>query len=945
MAPKTRSRGAAPAGRTYHSSPALRQVTFAAGASTSKESKTKDKALKTYAGAGKRRSLPASLGSGKKRSHKGSSGRGESQQSLTQMPGFGLGLGLGFLSGDLELEDSGAEEEQKERQEDGEEAPEEAGVESGDDEEAYEEVRPRKRRKTMGDVPNSSSGSAEPRSGSRIAKKARATPAPRSRKSKPNAATRKDRTLTQMIPNLGGEALAQLQDSDVEEQQVEQTEHAKQPMRRQRDEVPASSAGSPIQQTPVKRRLRPYSDAIEPPPLTNSPPAARQLEEVGRSPLQEVSTNMQIQRRPQKEKKPRTMIVQDSYSTGIPSSSAGTALSSASPGQEEPNTDQAEDRIAKDADLPARKEAARLAALLKNREIADSDDELASLGPTPTKKTPRATESPLMESPLKESSLKGSPQRKSPLKDVEQVPAQPDTEVLNTEEEPAAEITPEARVVPETPVPPIQQDEEDDDESPGTPTPLPRRSTVPEVIIAGEELEDASLEEMPQAEDASVDFRSDTTQDLQSGAPKTQISEIHTSSVPETPSKAAALTQQIHTQTQSWESQRVPHEVIRAMGPQTDRSDIVLSIHPDAAEAIADGTKTHEFRNYKLPIQISRIWLYITAPKCQLTYMAIVGPAIEPGEMSPEMIATGDGNGEFSGGKGMKFAHELLQVYELNNPVPLARMKENGWMQTPPQRYVYIPPAVVGQLLANLRCALFEERDAGLDEEMAFADEVELEGAANAADATVTISQEVEEQIRTDIAHSTQLQAGEALQISSSPSVVPLSQEPSPGELASAASSERSRSDNGFAKPALPPPRHITISSQVPQAQGRSQGQARSQNTSQRTAASQSQQLPAWSRPNGPAAVRPSQATTASGSSSPVPTVITISPGKSVSRRLPTSAGPQDDAHVPDSQQNYGEGGEGSLDLGSSLPAVLPESLIIAATTRPDIVWDSDEDL
>lgn len=202
---------------------------------------------------------------------------------------------------------------------------------------------------------------------------------------------------------------------------------------------------------------------------------------------------------------------------------------------------------------------------------------------------------------------------------------------------------------------------------------------------------------------------------------------------------------QLGYKSQGFESQRVPFEVIRQMAPQTDRSDVILSIHPDHVKEITDGTKTHEFRNYKIPQTVGRIWIYITRPVCQLKYMATIGDVKGPGEISAD--DPGIGNKEFNEAKGSKFAYELKQVYQLNNPVSLAQMKENGWVEEAPVRYVYVPPAVLGELLGNLQRALFLEP-----------------GEVQPSQMGVTISQEVEEQLRTDLAQSTQL-----MRIASSP--------------------------------------------------------------------------------------------------------------------------------------------------------------------------------
>lgn len=159
--------------------------------------------------------------------------------------------------------------------------------------------------------------------------------------------------------------------------------------------------------------------------------------------------------------------------------------------------------------------------------------------------------------------------------------------------------------------------------------------------------------------------------------------------------------------TQGLESQRVPLDSIRALGPQTPHSDIMVSLHPEHIARIVDRTKNHEFRAWKIPQEVSRIWVYITRPESELRYMCLFSEPKTPGEIEDEK---GIGNLEFNQGKkAAKFAYEILQVYELNNPVSLEEMKRKGWVAGAPQKYTYIPPAVVGELTANLRCALFDD--------------------------------------------------------------------------------------------------------------------------------------------------------------------------------------------------------------------------------------------
>jgi predicted transcriptional regulator len=340
------------------------------------------------------------------------------------------------------------------------------------------------------------------------------------------------------------------------------------------------------------------------------------------------------------------------------------------------------------------------------------------------------------------------------------------------------------------------------------------------------------------------------------------------------------------------------------MAPQTDRSDVIISIHPGPAEQIANGRKTHEFRNYKLPPQVSRIWIYVTAPVSELRYMATVGPAQEPGQIPSNNAETE----AFNAGRGSQFAHELLQVYQLNNPVPLAMIKERGFMKAPPQKYQYIPPAIVGELLGNLRCALFDSQHMELPYELPDDDHHEPEHVFHQ---DVTESQEIEEQLRSDIILATsQAQPAAAVEhedentsssrnhafpvVQTSPATVP-------------------RPDEVFARPQVP--------------------------------ASHMQRNPATQRFRLGVdynTVRPSQATTASEPSSPV-----VSPEKSMTLHRPSlaSSGPSFPDFVGETQFSpLRRTQQQSFDLGSSQAIRLPDSLLVDDVRPPPVIWVSEDE-
>ncbi|KAK3342759.1 hypothetical protein B0H65DRAFT_589753 [Neurospora tetraspora] len=254
---------------------------------------------------------------------------------------------------------------------------------------------------------------------------------------------------------------------------------------------------------------------------------------------------------------------------------------------------------------------------------------------------------------------------------------------------------------------------------------------------------------------------------------------------------------------QGLESQRVPMEIIRAMGPPTDTSDIVIAVPAHHLEEIVAGTRDHEFRPHVLPAV--RAWFYAMEPVNEVRYMATLGEARKPGEIEGGggvgneefnrgesysfMPVSGSGSGRVassgasSGSNGEAatttmpntFAHKLLQVYQLNNPVKKDELEEHGFGKSLPTRFRLLPPAAVGDLLANLRCALFAEGDEQdeegeeedrleaieegdeEDEEMGEAVEEAGEEAESQPDHGVTVSQELEQQLRSDIIRSTQM--------------------------------------------------------------------------------------------------------------------------------------------------------------------------------------------
>ncbi|KAI0849823.1 hypothetical protein F5Y00DRAFT_234929 [Daldinia vernicosa] len=370
-------------------------------------------------------------------------------------------------------------------------------------------------------------------------------------------------------------------------------------------------------------------------------------------------------------------------------------------------------------------------------------------------------------------------------------------------------------------------------------------------------------------------------------AEKSPTSYLQKGQPDESPFKA-----QTQMSTQGLESQRLPLEVVHSLGPQTDNSDIMVSLHPEPLAKIINGTKNHEFRVWKIPPTVTRVWIYSTRPFSELKYMCTLGPPKVPGEIED---TKGVGNVEFNQGKAVaKYAYEILQVYELNDPVPLDEMKRKGWVNAAPQKYVWVPPAVIGELTANLKCALFGE-----DEEEQGAGAALVPSSPN-----VTESQELEAQLQDDAEFSTQHHSDHVNEVILS----------SQSTRRSSGRSKRTQpgGNQGFAKPA-PPRLQSGSSTQSPPAP-----------PSQRTHS----------------AVRPSQATTVS------------SPALSPERLPPQVISIASDSSAANlhssSPTAFRSARNNSLRSSQFLTRsqMLPDSLILDEVQEPPpIVYDSADEL
>lgn len=126
------------------------------------------------------------------------------------------------------------------------------------------------------------------------------------------------------------------------------------------------------------------------------------------------------------------------------------------------------------------------------------------------------------------------------------------------------------------------------------------------------------------------------------------------------------------------------------MSAESSKSDIIIAIHPQHVANIVKRFKNHEFRKYLLPPQVQRLWIYETSPASAIKYVATISSGKRPGEIGDP---SGLRNDEFDQGlleHIVKYAYEIRKLEALPKCISLGNLKENDWLNGPPQKYCYV---------------------------------------------------------------------------------------------------------------------------------------------------------------------------------------------------------------------------------------------------------------
>ncbi|KAJ8130203.1 hypothetical protein O1611_g3428 [Lasiodiplodia mahajangana] len=133
----------------------------------------------------------------------------------------------------------------------------------------------------------------------------------------------------------------------------------------------------------------------------------------------------------------------------------------------------------------------------------------------------------------------------------------------------------------------------------------------------------------------------------------------------------------------------------KAQSNPADRilSDVLLAIKPEHLGNIAGQRKNHEYRKYRLPNGVERLWFYETADgggRGAITHIAVIPDSVRriPGQVPTE--PPGIGNEDFNAGlKQSKYGYPILELHELVQPVTRAEMMSK-WNMGAPMGWRYV---------------------------------------------------------------------------------------------------------------------------------------------------------------------------------------------------------------------------------------------------------------
>ncbi|KAJ7719944.1 hypothetical protein B0H16DRAFT_1605558 [Mycena metata] len=126
------------------------------------------------------------------------------------------------------------------------------------------------------------------------------------------------------------------------------------------------------------------------------------------------------------------------------------------------------------------------------------------------------------------------------------------------------------------------------------------------------------------------------------------------------------------------------------------RQDVILPMMDNYMQDIVRQEKNYEFRRYRIPASVQRIWFYLNAPFSHIAYICEIDPARTRNPGDPPLDEDGIGNAEFNTERGGEwerydYAYRIRSVWKISEPISLKMMKEKYGFKGAPRGLVYVP--------------------------------------------------------------------------------------------------------------------------------------------------------------------------------------------------------------------------------------------------------------
>ncbi len=141
----------------------------------------------------------------------------------------------------------------------------------------------------------------------------------------------------------------------------------------------------------------------------------------------------------------------------------------------------------------------------------------------------------------------------------------------------------------------------------------------------------------------------------------------------------------------------VPHDERNGNPENRIHTDAIITILPEHLANIVSQQKNHEYRKYRIPDGVQRLWFFETIDEqgqgqSAITHIALIplNTRLEPGHVPEQPF--GIGNKEFNlGQKVSRYGYPIIELYELHQPITKNELQQHWNYQDVPKHWSFVP--------------------------------------------------------------------------------------------------------------------------------------------------------------------------------------------------------------------------------------------------------------